>query len=77
MQSTIHFLPAEYGDAFILYCYKGDNEGDIVVDGGPDCWRSYNFISKQFDSIPHIDLMVLTHHDDDHIGGILRFINIG
>ena len=74
MQSTIHFLPAEHGDAFILHCYKGDNEGYIVVDGGPYCLRSYNFISKQFDTIPHIDLMVLTHHDDDHIGGILRFI---
>lgn len=77
MQSTIHFLPAEHGDAFIQHCYKGDNEGYIVVDGGPYCLRSYNFISTQFDSIPHIDLMVLTHHDDDHIGGILRFINIG
>ena len=74
MQSTIHFLPAEHGDAFILHCYKGDNEGYVVVDGGPDCLRSYNFISKQFDHIPHIDLMVLTHHDDDHIGGILRYI---
>ena len=74
MQSTIHFLPAEHGDAFILHCYKGDNDWYIVVDGGPYCLRSSNFISKQFDSIPHIDLMVLTHHDDDHIGGILRYI---
>ena len=74
MQSTIHFLPAEHGDAFILHCYKGGNEGYIVVDGGPYCMHSWNFISKQFEAIPHIDLMILTHHDDDHIGGIIRYI---
>ena len=74
MQSTILFLPAEHGDAFILHCYKGDNEGYVVVDGGPYSMHSWNFISKQFEDIPHIDLMILTHHDDDHIGGILRYI---
>ena len=74
MQSTIHFIPAEHGDAFILHCCKSDNEGYIVVDGGPYSMHSWNFISKQFEAIPHIDLMILTHHDDDHIGGILRYI---
>ena len=35
-QSVLTFLPALYGDAFIIHCYKGDNEGYIIVDGGPN-----------------------------------------
>ena len=44
------------------------------MNDGPHCMHSWNFISKQFETIPHIDLMILTHYDDDHIGGILRYI---
>jgi hypothetical protein len=33
--SELYFLPAQYGDAFLIHCNKGDEEGWIVVDGGP------------------------------------------
>ena len=33
--SDLYFLPAQHGDAFFLHCQKGDEDGWIVVDGGP------------------------------------------
>lgn len=65
-------LPAKFGDAFILHCRKDENTGIIIVDGGPNaCGRN---IVNQFKQISKIDLMVLSHFDDDHIAGIKKFM---
>lgn len=70
--ADIEMLPAKFGDAFILHCRKGENTGVIIVDGGPNaCGRN---IVNQFKQIPKIDLMVLSHFDDDHIAGIKKFM---
>ena len=69
---NIQILKALHGDAFVLHCKKGEAEGVVVVDGGPHA-DSQNVISV-FDSIGVIDLMVLTHYDLDHIGGIIDFV---
>jgi beta-lactamase superfamily II metal-dependent hydrolase len=68
----IEMLSALHGDAFILHCRKGDNSGVVVVDGGPT--QDSSKVVDKFDSLGTIDLMVLTHYDDDHIGGILAYI---
>lgn len=71
--SKIHILPVKHGDAFVLECSKGENHGIVVVDGGPTgCGYILQNALKDL-GIP--DLMVLTHYDDDHIGGILQMIN--
>ena len=74
-QSILHFLPAQHGDAFIMHCFKGEHEGYLVIDGGPRFPRSADFVTKQIEQLPCVDLMILTHHDDDHIGGLLYYIN--
>lgn len=66
-------LQALHGDAFILHCQKGNNRGIVVVDGGPTK-NSRNVVTK-LDALGMIDLMILTHYDDDHIGGLLAYIN--
>ena len=73
--SELYFLPAKYGDAFILHCKKGDEEGWIVVDGGPIKRKINSVFLQEVEKLPHIDLMVLTHHDKDHIVGIMTYVS--
>lgn len=68
----IEMLKALHGDAFILYCRKGNNNGIVVVDGGP-VQDSFKIVNR-LEELGTIDLMVLTHYDDDHIGGILAYV---
>ena len=70
--SKIHFLPVRHGDAFIIECTQGDAHGLIVIDGGPmGCGHILQIKLKELGTP---DLMVLTHYDDDHIGGILQLV---
>lgn len=70
--SKIFFLPAKYGDAFIIECVRGDAHGLVVVDGGPT--GCAYLLQNQLKNLSTPDLMVLTHYDDDHIGGILQLV---
>lgn len=73
-QSVLTFLPALHGDAFIIHCFKGDNEGYIIVDGGPSLKPILNPFICEVEKIEHIDLMIMTHHHDDHMVGIKNYI---
>ena len=69
----IHFLPVRYGDSFVIECDKGENHGLVVVDGGPNgCGKILRSKLEELGRKP--DLMVLTHYDDDHIGGLIQYI---
>lgn len=71
--SKIYFLPVKHGDAFIIECVRGDTQGFVVVDGGP---RSCGFeLKRKLNELGTPDLMVLTHYDEDHIGGILQLVD--
>jgi beta-lactamase superfamily II metal-dependent hydrolase len=68
---NIKFLKAGKGDS-ILINHKSKN---ILIDGGNDS----SFLFKEIDSIKDrnefIDLLIITHHDDDHIAGIIDILN--
>lgn len=82
----INFLQAFNGDSIIIHF---ENEGvtrHILIDGGPGSTYmqkgrrgklEYNDLKKEIESIKnkgeHVDLLILTHVDDDHIGGILKW----
>lgn len=71
MSLKTNILQVKHGDAFVLECRQGDKKGVIVVDGG---LQSTNKIFKDaLAKYECIDLMVLTHYDLDHIGGILSY----
>ena len=71
--SKIHFLPVRYGDSFVIECDRGGNHGVVVVDGGPNgCGKILQAKLNEINKMP--DLMVLTHYDDDHIGGLIQYI---
>ncbi|WP_108869130.1 MBL fold metallo-hydrolase [Aquimarina aquimarini] len=67
----IKFLKAGRGDS-ILISSKGEN---MVIDGGDDA----SFLIKELDEIKSknecVNYLVITHHDADHIEGVLTFLN--
>ena len=71
-------LPARQGDClWITYGAKAAHH--LIIDGGPEKANSLrSAIVARIDALPdrrlHIDLLVATHIDNDHIGGILDVI---
>lgn len=72
MSTKIQMLKADIGDAFIIEVAEGERTFTMVVDGGPRA--SLPTVKKAFESLEHVDLMVLTHYDSDHIKGILEYL---
>ncbi|MGL6186338.1 MAG: ComEC/Rec2 family competence protein [Clostridium chrysemydis] len=75
MKMNLKMLRVNNGDCFII-TFKDENNSihNIVIDGGPA--NAYkNSVKNTFESLNSegIDLLVLTHTDDDHIGGLVRF----
>lgn len=79
----IKFLQAKNGDAILITFYDLKNtERNILIDGGTS--STYQFKNKKgkieggplrkiVQSLNKIDLLILTHIDDDHISGILKW----
>lgn len=77
----IKFFDAGCGDAIHIRFLGNDKlYHNILIDGGSESEDIYtNSIRKEIEGIIQrseiIDLWIITHIDDDHIGGVLRFIN--
>ena len=76
MPLTIQFLPARFGDCILLK-YGPDTEPlYVLIDGGTGGTKKE--IRAALESIPedrrHLELLVVTHIDQDHIEGILRLL---
>ena len=68
----IQLLPAEYGDAIVIKTMAEGSPFTIVVDGGPE--SSSIEVNKALASLDCINLMVLTHFDEDHIMGLIHYV---
>ena len=64
-------LLAAHGDALIIEEESDGRSYRIVIDGGPE--ETADDITDLYLSLGHIDLLVLTHYDEDHISGLIRF----
>lgn len=72
-QTELNILPAYNGDAILIKTYDENNvEVIILIDGGTAATFEY-FLKKELEDISKIDLLVLTHIDNDHIGGLIKF----
>jgi ribonuclease BN (tRNA processing enzyme) len=72
----LHVVQAEYGDCFILESKQGKESTTVLIDGGP-----YQTFEKQLkptlQKLPikgKLDLVVLSHIDNDHIIGLLDLL---
>jgi beta-lactamase superfamily II metal-dependent hydrolase len=71
-KTEINILPAYNGDSILIKTYdKNNNEVIILIDGGTPSTFEYS-LKKELKGILKIDLLVLTHIDNDHIGGLIN-----
>lgn len=47
-----------------------------MVDGGPSSKYCIDAVLEELNNLPFIDLMILTHFDDDHIAGLLEYVKL-
>lgn len=68
----VYPLSAAHGDAIIVETDCGNKTFRIVIDGGPE--ETQDVVAERYINLGHIDLLVLTHYDADHITGLLNFL---
>ena len=77
---TLEALPAQYGDCLLLHYGTDQKPGLILIDGGPeDVWE--NSLQPRLKALAaaragfKINLMMVSHIDDDHVVGLVKFTN--
>ncbi|HEU4888185.1 MAG TPA: MBL fold metallo-hydrolase [Thermoanaerobaculia bacterium] len=72
----VHLLPAEFGDAILIEYGDGDVKRILIDAGTPG---SYEAVRKKIESLPKqqrvFELLVITHIDADHIGGVIPLLD--
>ncbi|MBN1965666.1 MAG: MBL fold metallo-hydrolase, partial [Anaerolineae bacterium] len=74
---NLRVVQARFGDCLIVEHGSGKSRKNILVDGGPA--RVYGpYLRKELERIAaesgQVDLMVLTHVDNDHVLGLLELM---
>ncbi|MCL4297974.1 MAG: MBL fold metallo-hydrolase [Anaerolineae bacterium] len=73
----LHLIQAEYGDCLILEHGDSSNPRYILIDGGPAPTYQVHLRPKLLEISAaggKLDLVVLSHVDDDHIAGLLELL---
>ena len=78
MEVEINMINVEDGDAIIVQLKKGDKKALILIDGGYK--KYYSKVKKRLEELlplynNKISLVVCTHYDNDHIGGIEKILD--
>ncbi len=74
IKTQIKVLKAYHGDCILIKTFDSEgNPYNVLVDGGPSNTFKY-FLKKELIDIAIIHLLILTHIDSDHIGGLIRFL---
>lgn len=72
-ETEFNILPAYNGDSILIKTYdEKSNEFIILIDGGTPSTFEYS-LKKKLKTLTRINLLVLTHIDSDHIGGLINF----
>ena len=72
---NIEMLPAQHGDCLLLEYGTASEPHYVLVDGGtPDTFDALRARLQGIGSPAPLDLLVVTHIDEDHIGGVLQLL---
>ncbi|MYM32843.1 MBL fold metallo-hydrolase [Duganella sp. FT94W] len=67
-------IPAGHGDCFLVQC----GQFNLLIDSGPSSadirLRAHALLVKALGRRQVIDLAIVTHYDDDHIGGMVHML---
>jgi len=66
----LKFLKAGSGDSILIHT----NGQNILIDGGNETKYLFEQIDELYRKGEVIDLLLITHHDEDHILGILKLL---
>ncbi len=71
---VLEILPAREGDALLLACRARDGMHHVLIDAGTP--STAPAVLKRLNDIPNkrLDLLVVSHIDSDHIGGITKLL---
>ena len=76
---TLEALPARYGDCLLLHYGTAADPGLVLIDGGPSqVWKPFleprlKALQAKRGAAFHIDMLMVSHIDDDHVLGITDF----
>jgi beta-lactamase superfamily II metal-dependent hydrolase len=72
----IRCVSSKTADIFFVICHNGDEKKVILLDGGlqGDYSEFKASVKDALESYSAIDLLIITHVDNDHIGGIPTLI---
>ena len=78
MDVEINMLNVEDGDAIIIMLNKNEKKSLILIDGGYK--KHYGKIERRLKEVlpfynNKIDLLICTHYDNDHIGGVEKLLD--
>jgi competence protein ComEC len=71
---STHFIDVGQGDSILL---RDDTGFDILVDGGKTSAGPTVVAYLRDQSVDDIDVMIASHADADHIGGLIDVLNAG
>lgn len=69
-------IQAEYGDCLLLESSNSNNSNFILIDGGPSQTykRHLNIALKEIVTNNRLDLIILSHIDNDHVLGLIDLL---
>ena len=73
MQLLYHNIPVDNGDCHFIRLIDGEDQYVIMVDCGSFNNPVQTYIESECRK--HIDILVVTHIDDDHIRGVIDMLN--
>ena len=72
MTVIVEMLAANYGDALLVHWGEGPDQRRMLVDAG--LVKSSPAVIERVREVGGVDLLVLTHVDGDHIGGVIELL---